>query len=230
MEPMIRKIVQVVSVAALCLLWVAPAMATKKGPTTQSVSCKKTICALYGLSAKSKAAWGCGLRKFKGNCSCTKTSTTCGTNWRGKTKHNFACTCTTTAKEAAQAKKTPASPEVGETCRRTLCSLYKTTAKGKVAWKCGLRKYRGNCYCKKTPVACGKNWRGKIKYNYDCFCRAACNKTVCATYSLTAQGKAAWTCGWKKGYSTRRCKCKQTTTCGKNWRGKHKYNYDCRCK
>lgn len=214
--------------ATVLLFASAPVLASQSAPA-KTIQCKQTICALYSLTATSKAAWGCGLR-FKGNCTCTKTATSCGTNWRGKTKYNYACSCQTTKKQLDKAKKNPVSPSTGQTCRKTFCSLYSTTATGKVAWKCGLRKYKGNCYCKKTPIACGKNWRGKIKYNYDCYCRAACKRNVCAVYSMTAQGKAAWACGWKKGYTTRKCKCKQTTACGKNWRGKAKYNFDCRCK
>lgn len=194
------------------------------------VSCKKQQCALYESTAKTKAAWSCGLRQFKGNCTCTKTANACGKNWRGKTKYTYACTCKTTSKQAKQAKNQPLSPASGQLCKRQLCSLYTLSAKTKSAWKCGLRKYKGNCYCKKLPMTCGRNWRGKTKHIHDCVCRAACKRTVCAVYSIAARGKSAWQCGWKKGYTTKRCKCTRTTTCGKNWRGKYKYNYECKCK
>lgn len=137
--------------------------------------------------------------------------------------------CCVTLSPSASAKEDK-KKKATDLCDKGICALYETTARGKAAWKCGLRKYKGNCACTKTTNTCGTNWRKKTKYIFSCVCRPICRKTVCGLYSLTARVKAARSCGWSKGYKTKKCKCKKTTSCGKNWRGATKHNYNCKCK
>jgi hypothetical protein len=115
-------------------------------------------------------------------------------------------------------------------CTLRVCALYEMTARGKVSYKCGLKKYRGNCSCIKTGESCGRNWRGKTKFYYQCSCRPLCKQTICARYSAVAKTKSSVKCGWKKGYSYKRCSCIQGAVCAKNWRGANKYNFNCSCK
>jgi hypothetical protein len=57
-----------------------------------------------------------------------------------------------------------------------------------------------------------------------------CSVTVCAKRTDTAQNKAAWECGWKKGYKAAACDCSNTgRQCKKGITGT-KSDFRCTCK
>ena len=132
-------------------------------------------------------------------------------------------------KPASEAEAPPADKgdaKWGPTSSKELkiCDLYESAAVLKAKAK---TEVSATCACTQTKAECGKNWRGAMKYEFDCKCelRGSCEVTKCAGSDITATAKASATCRKSN------CSCVKQgeAACGKGLMGGEKHNYVCKC-
>ncbi|MEE2789464.1 MAG: hypothetical protein VX589_19150 [Myxococcota bacterium] len=123
------------------------------------------------------------------------------------------------AEQSSDAKWGPTSSQ-----SLKICDLYESAALIKAKAK---TEVSATCKCAQTKTECGKNWRGAMKYEFDCQCelRGSCEVTKCAGSDITATAKASATC--RKG----NCSCVKQgdAVCGKGLMGGEKHSYQCKC-